>query len=78
MKMEDVVLKIPTSDMTLVIQIASRMGWDVVDTHDKPINANPYSWEEARERLAVAKEQFRAGQFQQHQEVIQQRQGVAV
>ena len=71
--MEDVVLKIPASDMTLVIQIASRLGWDVVDTHSKHVASNPYSWDEARERLAVAKEQFRTGQYQLHQEVVKQR-----
>ena len=57
--MEDVVLKIPTGDMTLVIQIASRMGWDVIDRHKSQEVTNPYSWDEARDRLAVAKEQFR-------------------
>ena len=76
--MEDVVLKIPTGDMTLVIQIASRMGWDVIDRHKSQEGTNPYSWNEARERLAVAKEQFRTGQFQSHEEVMQQRQRVAV
>ena len=33
----------------------------------------PYTLDEARERLVVAKEQFRSGQFQSHSEVMQSR-----
>ena len=76
--MEDVVLKVPTGDMTLVIQIAARMGWDVVEKNQSAEGVNPYSWDEARERLAVAREQFRTGQFQAHEDVMQQRQKVAI
>ena len=40
--------------------------------------ASPYTWDEARERLAVAKEQFRTGQYRSHAEVMQPRKRVAV
>ena len=30
----------------------------------------PYTWEEARERLATAREQFRQGQYLTHDEVM--------
>ena len=33
--------------------------------------ASPYSWDEARERLAVSREQFRQGHYLTHEEVMQ-------
>ena len=40
--------------------------------------ASPYSAEEARARLAVAKEQFANGEYKSHDEVMRERMGVAV
>ena len=40
--------------------------------------ASPYTLEEARERLATAQEQFRTGQFQAHEDVMQPRKRTAV
>jgi hypothetical protein len=34
--MEDVVLKMPATDVALVMQFASRMGW-IVESHRKPV-----------------------------------------
>ncbi len=61
--MEDVVLRIPTSDVAMVMQFASRMGWIIKN------QPNPYTWDEARERLATAQSQFANGQYQSHEEV---------
>ena len=41
-------------------------------------DVRPYTVDEARERLATAKEQFRTGQFQSHAEVMQSRKIAAV
>ena len=67
--MEDVVLRIPASDVALVMQFANRMGWMITNKQ----NLQPYTWDEARERIAIAKQQFASGQFQSHEDVMQKR-----
>ena len=70
--MEDVLLRMPSSDVAMVMQFASRMGW-IVENHP-----SSYTWDEARERLASAKSQFANGQYKSHEEVMQPRQREAV
>lgn len=67
--MEDVLLRMPTADVAMFMQFATRMGWLV----EKYTAASPYTKEQARERLAIAKEQFRNGQYQTHEQVMKPR-----
>lgn len=40
--------------------------------------ASPYTWDEARERLAVSHEQFHQGRYLTHEEVMQTQMSAAV
>ena len=42
----------------------------LVDDAFEKEQIEPYTWEEARERLATAREQFRQGQYLTHDEVM--------
>lgn len=66
--MEDVIIRMPSSDVAMVMQFANRMGWIIKN------QPNPYTWDEARERLATAQSQFANGQYKSHEEVMQPRQ----
>ena len=67
--MEDVMLRMPAADVALIMQFATRMGWLV----NPPVESTPYTWSQARERIAVAKEQFKNGEYKLHEEVMQPR-----
>ena len=70
--MEDVILRMPSTDVAMVMQLASRMGWVI---ENQP---TPYTWDEARERLATAQSQFANGQYQTHEDVMKPRHKEAV
>ena len=42
----------------------------LVDDAFEKEQVKPYTWDEARERLATAREQFRQGQYMTHDEVM--------
>ena len=42
----------------------------LVDDAFSQDQAQPYTWDEARERIAIAREQFRQGQCMTHDEVM--------
>ena len=65
--MEDVVLKVPSTDLQMVLQMANRMGWIV---ENQPA---PFTWNQANERLTTAKAQFASGDYKSHEQVMQHR-----
>ena len=70
--MEDVIIRMPSADVAMLMQFASRMGWTIENL------PNPYTWDEARNRLATAQTQFANGQYKSHEEVMQPRKKGAV
>ena len=50
----------------------------LVDDAFEAEQVKPYTWDEARERLATAREQFRQGQYLTHDEVIHSQMRAAV
>lgn len=65
--MEDVIIRMPSADVAMIMQFASRMGWTIENL------PNPYTWDEIRTRLSVAQTQFANGQYKSHEEVMQPR-----
>ena len=65
--MEDVIIRMPSADVAMIMQFASRMGWTIENL------PNPYTWDEARNRLSIAQTQFANGQYKSHEEVMQPR-----
>jgi len=65
--------------LTLSLQEQEQVLAEVQQNVDELNSSNsPYTVEEARERLAIAKEQFANGQYKSHEEVMQQRHRAAV
>ena len=55
---------------TLPLEDKQWFARQLVDDAFEKDQVKPYTWDEARERLATAREQFRQGQYLTHDEVM--------